>query len=208
MDTEGERGFLTERDKEFLRGEREYSGDHKRQMTYQVRRAIRERTQEACRDFTLLLETLDPDEVATIFAAGSDAPDGVYKGMGDALSLFFASFFDRKDVSDRAAHTMVDMLVKRGVEGALEARRRELKSYQSVRFNEEPSIEELERRFLAGKSLTYENFQRLQAEGSIEGDLRHEVEISHFTANRENADVVIDDQPAEEYFDDTDASAE
>jgi len=64
-----EKGFLTETDKEFLRGEREYSGENSKQMRYQRRRAVRERTREALRDFGLLNRTLDETERDKIFAA-------------------------------------------------------------------------------------------------------------------------------------------
>jgi len=199
------KGFLTDTDKAFLRGEREYTGDNAAQMRYQRRQAIRERTRNACRDFSLLLAELDPEEVAKLFPFGDDTQDtaGVYDGMADALALFFVSFFDREDVSDVGAHEMVDMVVKRGVEQALEARGRELESYQSIRFNEQVPIEELRKRFSTGESLTYEQFQRLQAEGGMV-DLRNEVEVCHFRANRDAVDVNYGGEPAEEYFDDVD----
>jgi hypothetical protein len=206
------KGFLTDTDKAFLRGETEYTGDNDAQMRYQRRRAIRERTRNACRDFSLLLDELDPEEVAKLLPFSDDTQDteGVYSGMADALALFFVSFFDREEVSDVGAREMVDMVVKQGVEQALEARGRELESYQSIRFNEQVPMEELRRRFSTGESLTYEQFQRLQAEGGTV-DLRTEVEVCHFSANRDDVRVNFGGEPAEEYFDDahdTDAGAE
>lgn len=201
------KGFLTDADKAFLRGEKEYSGDNVAQMRYQRRKAIRERTRNACRDFSLLLDELEPEEVAKIFPFGDDTQDtdGVYSGMTDAMALFFVSFFDREGVSDVSAREMVDMVVQQAAKQALEARGRELESYQSVRFNEDDTIGELRERFFTGETLTFQEFQRLQAEGGTV-DLRNQVEVCHFSANRENVDVEYGGEPAEEYFgaDDTD----
>jgi hypothetical protein len=205
------KGFLTDTDKAFLRGEKEYTGDNAAQMRYQRRQAIRERARNACRDFSVLLDEVDPEEVAKLFPFGDDTQDtaGVYSGMADALALFFVSFFDREDVSDAGAHEMVDMVVNHGVEQALEARGRELESYQPVRFNEQVPIEELRKQFFTGESLTYDQFQRLQAEGGTV-DLRGQIEVCHAFAKSGDADIKFDGEPAEEYFDDahdTDADA-
>lgn len=61
-----ENGFLTDRDRSFLLGEKEYTGENAKQMRYQARRAIRERTRAAFQDFALLNETLDPEERSKI----------------------------------------------------------------------------------------------------------------------------------------------
>lgn len=70
-----EKGFLTDTDREFLRGEKEYSGENAKQMRYQRRRAIRDRTRGAFRDFSLLFETLDEKERNKIFDVGDDVED-------------------------------------------------------------------------------------------------------------------------------------
>lgn len=69
------KGFLTQTDREFLRGEKEYTGDNAKQMRYQRRRAIRERTRAAFQDFSLLFETLDKSERDKIFDVGKDSMD-------------------------------------------------------------------------------------------------------------------------------------
>lgn len=61
-------GFLTEASREFLRGEKEYSGKNARQMRYQRRRDIRESTRDALLDLKLLYKTLAPRDVEHIFA--------------------------------------------------------------------------------------------------------------------------------------------
>lgn len=57
-----DRGFLTEVDREYLRGEKEYTGDNAKQMRYQRRQSIRERTANAFRDFALLYLDLPAEE--------------------------------------------------------------------------------------------------------------------------------------------------
>lgn len=70
-----QKGFLTATDRKFLRGEKEYNS---KQGRYDRRRAIRERTRQAFRDFTLLYEELNQDErrkVFDIIAAGTYHPN-------------------------------------------------------------------------------------------------------------------------------------
>lgn len=58
------RGFLTETDELFLKGGKKYGS---KQQRYERRKAIRERTREALRDFSLLYEKLDAVERNKIF---------------------------------------------------------------------------------------------------------------------------------------------
>lgn len=67
-----ERGFLTKVDREFLTGEREYTGENAKQQRYERREAIAARTRAAFRDFQLLYETLDEHERNRIFDVGDD----------------------------------------------------------------------------------------------------------------------------------------
>lgn len=62
----GRKGFLTDVDKEFLRGEKEYTGENANQMRYQRRRAIREATRAAIADLAFLYEHLDDHELEKI----------------------------------------------------------------------------------------------------------------------------------------------
>jgi len=66
----GERGFLTQTDREFLTGEHEYTGENAKQQRYERRQAIAERTRQAFFDFALLYETLDEHERNRIFDIG------------------------------------------------------------------------------------------------------------------------------------------
>jgi hypothetical protein len=61
------KGFLTDTDKEFLRGEKEYTGENANQIRYQRRSAIRERTRAALADFAFLCDELDANEREKIF---------------------------------------------------------------------------------------------------------------------------------------------
>jgi len=93
-----ESGFLTERDRKFLRGEKEYTGENAKQMRYQARRAIRERTRAAFRDFSLLYATLDENERKTIFNVADDPLDvdgglshETRDGITDTLAFLYLS---------------------------------------------------------------------------------------------------------------------
>ena len=84
----GENGFLTDVDKQYLRGEKEYKS---KQGRYDRRRAIAERTRQAFQDFALLCNELDENERNRIFDVGptEDAPTekalqaGFAKAFGD-----------------------------------------------------------------------------------------------------------------------------
>ena len=94
-----EDGFLTDTDKEFLkmqsRGEQKYDSN---QARYDRRRAIRERTRAALRDFTILYETLDEEKRKKIFGISDDPLDvegGISTetrgGITDALAFLYLS---------------------------------------------------------------------------------------------------------------------
>jgi hypothetical protein len=70
-----ENGFLTERDRQFLTGEKEYTGENAKQMRYQARRAIRERTRAAFDDFALLCDVLEDQEWGKIFSGEPKSPE-------------------------------------------------------------------------------------------------------------------------------------
>lgn len=58
---------MTTTDREFLTGEKEYTGDHAKQSRYQRREGIAKRTRAAFADFALLYEQLDEAERNRIF---------------------------------------------------------------------------------------------------------------------------------------------
>lgn len=93
-----ENGFLTDRDRKFLRGEKEYTGENAKQMRYQARRAIRERTRAAFRDFSLLYATLNENERKKIFNIVDDPLDvdgglshETMDGITDTLAFLYLS---------------------------------------------------------------------------------------------------------------------
>lgn len=65
LETEENRGsaLLTQTDREFLRGKKDYSGENEKQMVYQRRRAIRDRVKASIVDLALL--TTHREEVET-----------------------------------------------------------------------------------------------------------------------------------------------
>jgi len=93
-----ENGFLTDRDRAFLKGEKEYTGKNARHLRYQARRAIRGRTRAAFRDFALLYDVLDEDERKKIFNISDDPFDvegGISTetrdGITDTLGFLYLS---------------------------------------------------------------------------------------------------------------------
>jgi len=85
-----ENGFLTNTDKAFLRGEKEYET---KQGRYDRRRAIAERTRQAFRDFALLCDELNEDERNRIFDVGPTESAPTEK----ALQAGFAKAFGDND---------------------------------------------------------------------------------------------------------------
>ncbi len=71
-----ERGFLTKTDREFLTGEKEYTGENAKQQRYERREAIAARTRQAFHDFALLYDTLDEHERDRIFDLGVSQEGG------------------------------------------------------------------------------------------------------------------------------------
>lgn len=166
FDTGRDRGVLSEADRQFLLDRDGYEEEYSRQARNHRVNEIKERTRNAIRDFELLLDHLNPEEVADIFDGFDDDSPGTVAWPPSAksmLALCIVSFYDRGiDHPDK----LTDMLVEDSIKKALEARGRELDSYQHLSFNRQASIEELQRRFEEGHALTYEQFQRLQREGA------------------------------------------
>ena len=84
----GEKGFLTNVDREFLTGEKEYSGENAKQQRYERREAIAARARQAFRDFALLYDAVDQHERDRIFDVGDDMHDH------DAVNEFHGALVD------------------------------------------------------------------------------------------------------------------
>lgn len=155
-------GFLTEKDRKFLRGEIEYES---KQGRYARRQSIRERTRSAFADFSLLHEHLPDDEYEKIFSVNDDGEhrsvvDGYpspeeciegemgryeyYRVLSDTLAfVFLASRVIEKQVlvSDQFADIKrFDTLLERGVQLAIDSRTDNSQILHTVEF----SIEELD----------------------------------------------------------------
>lgn len=89
-----ERGFLTETDRAFLTGEKEYTGENAKQLRYQRRQAIAERARQAFHDFSLLFDVLNEHERGRIFDI-DPTDDGVneYNEFSDALAATIAFLY-------------------------------------------------------------------------------------------------------------------
>lgn len=89
-----ENGFLTDVDKQFLRGEKEYAS---KQGRYDRRRAIRERTAAAFRDFALLYHDLPDEEYEKVLEAAYKTEGGEPDGRdgGEWLPMVVFQFMYR-----------------------------------------------------------------------------------------------------------------
>lgn len=98
-----QKGFLTEADREFLRGEREYTGENAKQMRYQRRQSIRERTRGAFRDFALLHDELDKTERNKIFDPPGEEVSPLLTALQKTIALLYHSL--EGDVDDPGVHS-------------------------------------------------------------------------------------------------------
>jgi len=155
-------GFLTEKDRQFLRGEIEYES---KQGRYSRRQSIRERTRSAFADFSLLHEHLPDDEYEKIFSVNDDGEhrsvvDGYpspeeciegemgryeyYRVLSDTLAFVFLAsrvIEEQVLVSDQFADIKrFDTLLERGVQLAIDSRT----DNSQIRHTVEFSIKELD----------------------------------------------------------------
>jgi hypothetical protein len=89
-----ETGFLTDVDKEFLRGEKEYDS---KQGRYGRRQAIRERTREAFHDFALLYDELTPRERDRVFDPDKSDAAKLTEAMRDTIAFLYRSLEGDRD---------------------------------------------------------------------------------------------------------------
>lgn len=93
MTKKEDNAMLTQTDREFLRGETEYTGENAKQMRYERRDQIRRRVRQSLKDFTLLFDHVDEEEAVKIlngggrvaFAAFED--EDVEAGLRDTLAF-------------------------------------------------------------------------------------------------------------------------
>ena len=85
--------MLTTEDRRWLSGEKRYEGEHATQQRYQRRRDVRERIDTSIRDFSVLLDHLEPAERRKVFdperADGGGVPDDpeLTRGVRDGLAF-------------------------------------------------------------------------------------------------------------------------
>lgn len=89
------KGFLTDTDRAFLRGEKEYKS---KQGRYDRRRAIRERTRAAFHDFAFLEGEIDDDERNKIFDPPREEVLDLSKALYKTISFLYRSL--EGDVAD------------------------------------------------------------------------------------------------------------
>lgn len=126
-------GFLTKADREFLRGEKEYSGKNARHMRYQRRRDIRERAHAALEDFALLYGGAQQADIEHIFSdvvdrREADPADTIQleRGIAATLAVLYWGLENQRiarrfdDFLKEAIHTHESVHNGRLVETALE----------------------------------------------------------------------------------------
>jgi hypothetical protein len=102
--SERPRSFLTEEDREYLRGESEL----KEGSEYNTKRRIRERTDSALRDFTLLFDHLEDSEQDKIFEASDGSArvfedDEFRRGCRDALAFLLRNGRVHQHINNRVS---------------------------------------------------------------------------------------------------------
>jgi hypothetical protein len=90
-------GFLTSTDRAFLRGEKEYTGNHAKQQRYERRKAVRERTRAALWDFSILFHTLDDDELEKVRTVPIDERDQYDRAVSDTFAFLYRLCSDEYD---------------------------------------------------------------------------------------------------------------
>jgi len=85
--------MLTKTQRAFLKGEKEYTGDHAKQQRYQRRKAIKERVENTLQDFALLFETWNERGSGELF--GEDPGRGETSiGISALLGLLYLETAD------------------------------------------------------------------------------------------------------------------
>lgn len=114
------RGFLTDVDKLFLQGGKAYDS---KQQRYDRRRAIRERTREAFKDFSVLYGSLSEEERNKIFDVGESDTDRetlneFQDGLVDTIAFMYVSLEGESDsdaVHHRTFRVPFDTILQQGV---------------------------------------------------------------------------------------------
>jgi hypothetical protein len=136
---------------------------------------IRERVRSVTKDFSLLLNHLPDKQLKMIFDPDcyeeeSEEWRAVREGMYHAIGLFFYSGYASE--IDDPPELIVQTLVRRGLVEALNRHGFELPfenfefQYETEHISKEERLNELATKWRDGESLTYQEFQFLQHEGT------------------------------------------
>jgi hypothetical protein len=94
MSDERPNAMLTKTQRAFLKGEKEYTGEHAKQQRYQRREAIKERVENTLLDFQLLFEAWEERGSGDLFGERPDRGD-TGKGISALLALLYLETYDR-----------------------------------------------------------------------------------------------------------------
>lgn len=125
-------GFLTGADRDFLNGEKEYTGKHAKQNRYKRREGIAKRTRAAFADFALLYDQLDESERNRIFDVGGregmgvPTPErGLYADLVNTVAFLYLALegeHDSSTTTDRWFSVPFERVLKQGVKSAEQRR--------------------------------------------------------------------------------------
>jgi len=122
-----ENGFLTDTDRKFLMGEKEYSGDNAKHLRYQRRRAIAERARQALHDFGFLFDMLNEHERNRIFDPPEEDESDLYQALYRTISFLYYSLEGNKGAKpafmrNRSLNSTFKQILEPGVQFGEQAR--------------------------------------------------------------------------------------
>ena len=144
-----ENGFLTDRDKAFLRsnanGDDYYTGENAKNQRYETREVIAERARQAFHDFALLYDTLDQHERDRIFDVADDVTDhdavnDFHSALVDTVAFLYLSLEGEAGTDtvlhrERSFQVPFDAILTQGV------KRGEISRYEKERLNNMVNVE-------------------------------------------------------------------
>jgi len=125
-----ENGFLTDRDKTFLRanadGDDYYTSENAKNQRYETREVIAERARQAFHDFAFLFEVLDERERDRIFDPPENEAKNLKFSLRDTIGFLYLSLEGRMDnrsvPKDRSLKTNFNQIFKPGIKNGEYAR--------------------------------------------------------------------------------------
>lgn len=195
-------GFLTPTDREFLRGEKEYHGEHAKQNRYQRRQGIAERTRAAFEDFALLFDTLDEHERNRIFDPPVEETTELMDAVvGSVAFLYYALEGDSGSNTvdwERSFRYPFSQVLEAGVRRGEIARQEADSKHQFVGDPEVTFDVDVTRERTADRDRVVDALARNAGRELTEGELRQTIiHAADETTSSDGFDVMIDGEPVD-----------